>query len=82
MCFNHLGSDRHLGYLKEAMDGHVRMPVLGGLMRDEAIAIPERHLGLVTREDHDLSEENRRRLAGLIEKQLDLEALLQRAAGS
>ncbi len=78
VCFNHLGSERHLGYLKEAMDGHVRMPVLGGLMRDEAIAIPERHLGLVTRDDHDLSEENRRRLAGLIEKQLDLEALLQK----
>jgi len=77
VCFNHLGSDRHLGYLKDAMDGHVRMPVLGGLMRDEAIAIPERHLGLVTREDHDLSEDNRGRLASLIEKQLDLEALLQ-----
>lgn len=77
VLFNHLGSDRHLNYLKEAMDGHVRMPVLGGLMRDETIAIPERHLGLVTREDHDLSEENRRRLAELIENQLDLDALLQ-----
>ena len=77
VLFNHLGSDRHLNYLKEAMDGHVRMPVLGGLMRDEAIAIPERHLGLVTREDHDLPEENRERLAGLIENQMDLDALLQ-----
>ena len=77
VLFNHLGSQRHLGYLKAAMDGHVHMPVLGGLMRDEAIAIPERHLGLVTREDHDLSDENRGRLAVLIEKQLDLEALLQ-----
>jgi len=77
VLFNHLGSDRHLGYLKEAMDGHVHMPVLGGLMRDAAIAIPERHLGLVTREDHELSDENRARLAALIEKQMDLEALLQ-----
>ena len=77
VLFNHLGSDRHLGYLKAAVDGHVRMPVLGGLMRDEAIAIPERHLGLVTREDHDLSDENCEGLAALIEKQLDLEALLQ-----
>jgi cobyrinic acid a,c-diamide synthase len=78
VLFNHLGSDRHLDYLKEAMIGHVRMPVLGGLMRDAAIAIPERHLGLVTREDHELSEENRRRLADLIENRLDLDALLQR----
>ncbi len=78
VLFNHLGSDRHLGYLEAAMDGYVCMPVLGGLMRDETITIPERHLGLVTREDHDLSAENRGRLAALIEKQLDLEALLQR----
>jgi cobyrinic acid a,c-diamide synthase len=77
VLFNHLGSDRHLGYLKEAMDGHVRMPVLGGLVRDEKIAIPERHLGLVTREDHNLAEDSCTRLAGLIEKQIDLDALLQ-----
>ncbi len=77
VLFNHLGSDRHLNYLKEAMAGHVRMPVLGGLMRDETIAIPERHLGLVTPEDHDLSEENHGRLAGLIENQMDLDTLLQ-----
>jgi cobyrinic acid a,c-diamide synthase len=77
VLFNHLGSDRHLDYLKEAMDGHVCMPVLGGLMRDDTIAIPERHLGLVTREDHDGSAESRIRLARLIENQLDLDALLQ-----
>lgn len=77
VLFNHLGSERHLTYLKEAMDGHVRMPVLGGLMRDAAIAIPERHLGLVTWEDYDLSHEHRGRLAGLIENQLDLGALIR-----
>lgn len=76
VLFNHLGSDRHLNYLKEAMLGHVRMPVLGGVMRDAAITIPERHLGLVTREDHDLSESNRDCLAELIETRLDLDALL------
>ena len=76
VLFNQLGSDRHLHYLQEAMEDHVRMPVLGGLLRDEAIAIPERHLGLVTREDHDLSEKSRSRLAELIESRMDLDALL------
>lgn len=76
VLFNHLGSHRHLNYLKEAMDGHVHMPVLGGVMRDESIAIPERHLGLVTREDHDLSDSNRGRLIDLLEDRLDLDALL------
>ncbi len=76
VLFNHLGSQRHLDYLKDAMEGHVRMPMLGGVMRDEAITIPERHLGLVTREDHDLSDSNRQRLAELIENRLDLDGLL------
>ncbi len=75
VLFNHLGSNRHLTYLKDALDGHVRMPLLGGLKRDAAISIPERHLGLVTREDHDLSQEDRRRLCDLIEDHLDVDAL-------
>ena len=77
VLFNHLGSDRHLSYLQEALADHVRMPMLGGLLRDETIAIPERHLGLVTREDHDLTEESRTRLAALIESRIDLDALLK-----
>ena len=78
VLFNHLGSDRHLTYLKEAMDGHVRMPVLGGLMRDES----HRHSRTASgagdpRGSCDLSAENRTRLAGLIENRLDLDALLR-----
>lgn len=78
VMFNHLGSQRHLDYLRTAMAGHVRMPVLGGVMREAAIAIPERHLGLVTSEDHDLSAEHCRRLARLIEGAVDLDDLLAR----
>jgi cobyrinic acid a,c-diamide synthase len=78
VLFNHVGSDRHLDYLNAALEGHVRMPVLGGLLRDESIAIPERHLGLVTREDHDLPQERQRRLADWMERQLDVPTLLRR----
>jgi cobyrinic acid a,c-diamide synthase len=78
VLFNHLGSDRHLDYLRQALRGHVRMPVLGGLMRDETIAIPERHLGLVTREDHDPPPDSQQRLADWMEGQLDVAALLRR----
>ena len=76
VVFNNLGSRRHLEYLQEAMASHVAMPVLGGIMRDAAVAIPERHLGLVTREDHDLNDDARRRLAQMIATQLDLDALV------
>ena len=76
VIFNHLGSDRHLQYLKEAVQDRIEMPFLGGILRNTAIAIPERHLGLVTREDHPLAEENIDRLADLIEKSIDLDLLL------
>ena len=48
VLFNNLGSRRHLAMLQEALPGSVRMPCLGGLLREEAVRIPERHLGLVT----------------------------------
>jgi cobyrinic acid a,c-diamide synthase len=41
-AFNNLGSQRHLDYLRDALEGAVRMPCLGGLLRDEAIAMPDR----------------------------------------
>ncbi len=78
VLFNHVGSPRHLEYLREAVHDHVRMPVLGGLMGDADVAIPERHLGLVTSDDHDLSAAHRRRLADMIERGVDLDRLLER----
>ena len=76
VLFNHVGSARHLDYLKAATHDHVRMPVLGGLMHDSAVAIPERHLGLVTSQDHDLSGDRCRRLAHMIENAVDVDRLL------
>ena len=76
VIFNHLGSARLLQYLKEAVQDRIEMPCLGGILRNTAIAIPERHLGLVTQEDHPLAEENIDRLADLIEKSIDLDLLL------
>jgi cobyrinic acid a,c-diamide synthase len=76
VIFNNLGSRRHLQYLKEAMQDRVATPCLGGILRDKNIAIPERHLGLVTQEDHPLAEDSIDRLAELMEKSIDLDSLL------
>ena len=76
VIFNNLGSSRHLHYLKEAVQGRVKMPCLGGILRNQDIAIPERHLGLVTQEDHPLAEDSIDRLADHIEKSIDLDSLL------
>ena len=77
VIFNNLGSDRHLSYLKDALEGNVLMACLGGIQRTEAIAIPERHLGLVTQQDHALTPDNLDALANLIEETIDLDNLLK-----
>jgi len=76
VIFNNIGSERHLEYLREALENNVDMPCLGGIIRDKEITIPERHLGLVTDNDHPLSEKNKEKLADLIEKSIDIQYLL------
>jgi cobyrinic acid a,c-diamide synthase len=72
VLFNGIGSPRHLQYLREALGGHVNMAFLGGIPRQKSVAIPERHLGLVTHFDHNLSDNAVARLADLVEGGLDV----------
>ena len=75
VVFNRIGSPRHLGYLREALEGHVKMPCLGGIPRETAIEIPERHLGLHTVEDHPLDTPTVNHLVELVENHVDMDYL-------
>ncbi|NJL49954.1 MAG: cobyrinate a,c-diamide synthase [Leptolyngbyaceae cyanobacterium SM2_5_2] len=46
VVLNKVGSDRHLDLLKTALEA-IDLPILGILHRQDAIVIPDRHLGLV-----------------------------------
>jgi cobyrinic acid a,c-diamide synthase len=78
VVFNRIGGERHLAYLREALKDHVQMPLLGCLPRDDAVAIPERHLGLMTREDFTGGEVASDGLSELLEARLDIAGLLKR----
>jgi cobyrinic acid a,c-diamide synthase len=77
VIFNRIGGPGHLQYLREALEGVPDITILGGLPRNESIAIPERHLGLVTQEEHHLTPERIDQLASFIEDNLDLTQMLQ-----
>ena len=79
LVFNNVGSKNHLAYLTEALAVHSDLPCLGGIPKDEALRIPERHLGLVTDEEHLLSQGETDHLADTVEKHIDLDLLLERA---
>jgi cobyrinic acid a,c-diamide synthase len=51
VILNRVASTGHLEHLVPAIERRARVPVLGHLMRDAGIALPSRHLGLVTAED-------------------------------
>ncbi|MDB5645988.1 cobyrinate a,c-diamide synthase [Methylobacterium sp.] len=81
VVLNKVASPRHRR-LVEAGLSRIGMPVLGALMRDASLVLPERHLGLVqARETNDL-EARLDRLADLAEAGLDLDAILAAAAGT
>ncbi len=78
VIFNNIGSSKHLKTIEDALENNVKMPCLGGIIRDEKITIPERHLGLVTHHDHPLSNREKKRFAELIETGIDIDYLLGR----
>jgi cobyrinic acid a,c-diamide synthase len=82
VLFNRIGSETHLCYLKQAMAQIEGMGCLGGIPRDDAISMPERHLGLVTGEESPLSGAQIDRLADLIERNVDLTALMDKATSA
>ena len=72
---NRVGSDRHRAMVEPALSA-LGIPVIGAIPRDEAIHLPERHLGLVQALEHDDLGDRLDRLADLAERHCDL-ALVQ-----
>lgn len=77
VIFNNVSSRRHLQYLTDAVRDTVGMPILGGMVHNEKIAIPERHLGLVTHEDYSITQETIERLIDLIGQSINLDFLMK-----
>jgi cobyrinic acid a,c-diamide synthase len=85
VIFNRVGSDHHEQLLREALAdlGPPAPPVLGALRRDERIATPERHLGLVPAGEREASA--RVALAALAEAMsrcVDLDGIERIARGA
>jgi len=80
VILNNLGGSRHEAKLRAVIEHYTDVSVVGALHHDPRLTIPERHLGL---EPGNEADDVPRRVAGLGEavgRQVDLEALLSRAA--
>lgn len=76
VIFNQVSSDRHAEILREAVAALDSPPaLLGCIPSDDRLAIPSRHLGLVTAEDNPLSSAFLDYLAATIREHVDMAAL-------
>ena len=78
VVLNLVGSERHRKFVADAIAAS-GIPVLGSVPRDEMIALPERHLGLVQAGEHGDLAERLDRLAAIAETHLDLDGILRLA---
>ena len=75
IVLNRVGSERHVRLIAEAI-APLGLPILGSIPRDAALALPERHLGLVQAGEHGDLAARLARLADMAETHLDLDAII------
>ena len=80
VILNRVASERHRRLVAEGLE-RVGLPLLGSIPRDEALALPERHLGLVQAEETAGLEARLEALADRAERCLDLDGIVALAAG-
>lgn len=79
VILNRVASDRHADLLRHGF-ADTGIAVLGSLPRRDAIALPERHLGLVQAEETQALDAILDGLADLVEAHMDLDGLLRAAS--
>ncbi|CDX12934.1 Cobyrinic acid A,C-diamide synthase [Mesorhizobium sp. ORS 3324] len=75
VVLNRLGSERHRRLSGNAIEA-IGLPVVGAIMRDPTLNLPERHLGLVQAGEYENLMAHLDRLADMVEKSLDIDAIL------
>ena len=74
LIFNRVGGTSH-GELLHRVCAPLGLPILGALPRDDALGLPDRHLGLVQAGEHPELEGFLERAAALVARHLDLDTL-------
>ncbi len=76
VVLNNVNGRRHEQILRTAIESVSAIPVVGVLPRAACNPIPERHLGLVTPDEHSRMDQAEQDLLSLVEDRLDLDTVL------
>lgn len=75
VVLNNVSSERHLKFLKDPIEKHCNLPILGYISRKSELTLPERHLGLIPYEAGIVSTAFYSRLTEVLEH-VDIERIL------
>jgi cobyrinic acid a,c-diamide synthase len=75
VVLNRLGSERHRRLCAEAVEA-LGLPVVGAILRDPEMTMPERHLGLVQASEHANLAAFIDKMADMVERSIDLDAVM------
>lgn len=78
---NRLGSDRHRRLVAESVEA-LGLPLFGALPRNDAVKLPERHLGLVQAGETEGLDARLNALADFVEAHVDMAAIVKAAASA
>ncbi|WP_343529152.1 cobyrinate a,c-diamide synthase [Yokenella regensburgei] len=73
---NRVNSESHYQLLKTAIEHYCAVPVFGYVPHVSGIALPERHLGLVTARESVVNQQPWRDVAAVLAQTLDIDSLL------
>ncbi len=77
VVLNNIAHGRHETRIRQAVESHCHIPVVGAIPRDENLTIPDRHLGLVPRAEEDAHLPAITACRKAIERYLDLDSILE-----
>ena len=82
VILNNIASDSHYRSIKYAIEKDVRLPVFGFLPKDKGLSLPERHLGLIPAQEKKPLDGLLKKVAKLIESNIDINAVIAVAKGA
>ncbi len=79
VIFNHVAGARHEKILRDSIEHHCGIPVIGAIPKLRQQIFPERHMGLVPTYEHQWAQDAAGSIAELAEKHLDMTAIVEMA---
>jgi cobyrinic acid a,c-diamide synthase len=77
VILNHVAGLRHDTILRQSIEAATAVPVIGSVPKHSGLHFPQRHLGLLPLQEHPLAHEFVRDAGTLVERCVDMEALIR-----